>query len=383
MGEAWLRAAFDQAMIGMALFDLDGRWLAANRAFPALLGYTEAELFAAPLSALLHPDDRAAESMALEQLRNNHDSRTYPLELRSFHKDGRALWLLCSVALVRDSSGVPAYFITQVQDITARKVAEVAQMTIHMQLERSNLALQEFASVAAHDLQEPLRKIQAFGDRLRLKHGPALGEDGGDYLVRMQDAAARMQRLISDLLTLSRISATTQPFVPVDLAIIASEVLRDLDTRLAQTGGQIAVGDLPVVEADPTQMRQLLQNLLSNALKFHRPGAAPDVQLRCRTLGSDDGAPDGLSDRTFCELVVADDGIGFDAQYGERIFGVFQRLHGRGEYEGTGIGLAICRTIVDRHGGTICAASAPGQGATFTVTLPVWQPLSGALAHDR
>ena len=378
MDEGRFRDAFEQAMIGMALTALDGRWLAVNRAFPALLGHTEAELRAAPFGSFLHPDDRAAASAALDRLWDGGEAHT--VELRSAHKDGRVRWLLCSVALVRDAAGPPAYFITRAQDITIAKEARAAQAATQAQLTRSNLALQEFASVAAHDLQEPLRKIRAFGDRLRLRHGAALGPDGGDYLARMEDAAARMQRLITDLLTLARVNAAARPFELVDLAVIAREVLHDLDARLAQTGGHVAVGDLPVVEAGPTQMRQLLQNLLGNALKFHRPGQPPSVQLRGGIRRPGDGAPDPLSARTVCELVVTDAGIGFDARYGERIFGVFQRLHGRGEYEGTGIGLAICRTIAERHGGTIVAMSAPDCGATFTVTLPARQPPTGAPA---
>ena len=367
------RDAFEQALIGMALVALDGRWLAVNRAFPVLLGYTEPELLAAPFSSFVDLEEHDAGLTALDRLRDS-DGGAYTVELPSTHKDGRALWLLCSVTLVRDAAGAPSYLITQAQDITARKVAEAAQAATQTQLAHSNLALQEFASIAAHDLQEPLRKIQAFGDRLRLRHGAALGPEGGDYLARMQDAAARMQRLIADLLALSRVSAAAHPFEEVDLAVVARAVLRDLETRLTQTGGQVTVGDLPIVEADPTQMRQLLQNLLGNALKFHRPGYPPLVQIGADIHQPAPARDGGTSGQEVCTLIVADNGIGFDARYGERIFGVFQRLLGRSEYDGTGIGLAICRTIAERHGGTIVATSAPDQGATFTVTLPMRQP---------
>ena len=161
-----------------------------------------------------------------------------------------------------------------------------------------------------------------------------------------------------------------QPFAPVDLAQVAREVVSDLEGRLQQTGGRVEVGDLPTVEADPTQMRQLLQNLIGNALKFHRPGVPPVVQVHGRVLPATadaDGQPRAPARaRSPCE----DNGIGFDEKYLDRIFKVFQRLHGRGEYEGTGMGLAICRKIVERHGGTITARSTPGRGATFVVTLP-------------
>lgn len=227
-------------------------------------------------------------------------------------------------------------------------------------LQRSNRELQDFAYVASHDLQEPLRKIQAFGDRLKAKCAAALTKDGADYLERMQNAASRMQTLINDLLAFSRITTKAQPFVAVDLAQIAREVLSDLEVRIEQTGGRIEVGELPTLEADPLQMRQLLQNLIGNALKFRREYAKPIVAINAHTNGDD-----------CCRLTVEDNGIGFDMKYLDRVFGMFQRLHGRDEYEGTGVGLAICRKIAERHGGSITAESSPGKGATFIVTLPV------------
>ena len=232
------------------------------------------------------------------------------------------------------------------------------------QLRASNRELEDFASVASHDLQEPLRKIQAFGDRLEARAGPSLGAEGLDYLHRMRNAAGRMQTLISDLLQFSRITTRAQPFAPVDLKEIASDVLNDLETRIEQTGGSVELGDLCPIDADAMQMRQLLQNLIANALKFRKPSVAPVVQVR-----SEIDRPAGV-----CRIYVQDNGIGFDEKYLDRIFNVFQRLHGRGTYEGTGIGLAVCRKIAERHGGSITARSRPGAGSTFIVTLPLRQP---------
>jgi len=231
------------------------------------------------------------------------------------------------------------------------------------ELERSNLELEQFAYVASHDLQEPLRKIQAFGDLLVAEAGEALGGDARDYLARMRAAAVRMQSLIQDLLAYSRVSRGDPPAV-VDLARVAREVVSDLDGRVRGTGGTVEVGVLPTVRADPTQMRQLLQNLIANALKFHRPGVPPRVAVEggCDAPGREGAA---------CRITVRDNGIGFDEKYLDRIFTPFQRLHGRGEFEGTGMGLAICRKIAERHGGTITARSTPGEGSTFLVTLPV------------
>jgi signal transduction histidine kinase len=226
--------------------------------------------------------------------------------------------------------------------------------------------------VASHDLQEPLRKIRAFGDRLATKHGAVLGPEGCDYLERMRGAAARMQDLIENLLTFSRVTTKAQPFARVDLARVVREVVCDLESRVEQTGGTIHLDDLLVVDADAMQMRQLFQNLLGNALKFHRAGVPPVVSVTSRVLPRERGADPESSDR--CEICVRDNGLGFEQQYAERIFGLFQRLHGRTEFEGTGIGLAICRKIVERHGGVIVATSAPQDGSRFTITLPLRQP---------
>ncbi len=234
-----------------------------------------------------------------------------------------------------------------------------------LELERSNRELQDFAFVASHDLQEPLRKIQAFGDRLKSKHGGVLGPEGVDYLTRMQAAAHRMHVLINDLLTFSRVTSKAQPFVPVDLGKIAREVLTDLEVRIQQTGGRVETGPLPTIDADPLQMRQLLQNLVGNGLKFHRPDAPPVVKVSA-AVERNGGPPQA-------RLVVEDNGIGFDMKYVDRIFTPFQRLHGRAQYEGTGMGLAVCRRIVERHGGTLTAESTPGQGTRFIAVLPVRQ----------
>jgi light-regulated signal transduction histidine kinase (bacteriophytochrome) len=242
-------------------------------------------------------------------------------------------------------------------------------------LSRSNRELQDFASVASHDLQEPLRKIQAFGDRLKAKCQGQLTADAEDYLGRMLNAAHRMQTLINDLLTFSRVTTKGQPFSQVDLGVVVKEVLADLEVRIEQSGGVVEVSDLPVIDADPLQMRQLFQNLIANALKFRKPEEAPRVTISARS--NSPGASVRSSSFASTEkwqISVADNGIGFDEKYLDRIFTVFQRLHGRNTYEGTGVGLAVCRRIVERHGGDITASSQPGEGAHFIVTLPALQP---------
>lgn len=238
-------------------------------------------------------------------------------------------------------------------------------------LRRSNRELEQFASVASHDLQEPLRKIQAFGDRLQTRCVHELGEQGTDYLARMLASAGRMRSLIDALLTFSRVTTKAQPFVEVDLAATTEDVVSDLENQVQRGGGRIEVGEMPRLEADPLQMRQLMQNLIGNGLKFARPDTPPVVRVESRMLEATGGNGEEAIPR--CEISVSDNGIGFEEVYLDRIFELFQRLHGRQEYEGTGMGLAIVRKIVERHGGTITAKSTPGNGATFLVTLPLRQ----------
>lgn len=230
------------------------------------------------------------------------------------------------------------------------------------ELARSNQDLQDFAYAASHDLQEPLRKIMTFGDRLQVRYADQLDERGLDYLQRMQQAATRMQTLIVDLLAYSRVSTQARPFTPVDLNAVLTAVLADLEMRLEETNATIQLDPLPTIDADPTQMAQLFLNLLSNALKFTAPDHPPVVHIYSQP-----------ADRNHYTIVVNDNGIGFEEKYLDRIFGVFQRLHGREEYSGTGVGLAICQKIVKRHNGHITARSQPGAGATFFVTLPAHQ----------
>jgi len=232
------------------------------------------------------------------------------------------------------------------------------------ELKRSNSDLKDFALIASHDLQEPLRKISIFSDRLQ-EAKSHLSEQHLDYLSRMGNAAQRMQALIDDLLQLSQVTAKGKPFKKVSLAKVSREVLEDLETRLMETQGKVTLGDLPSLDADPFQMRQLLQNLIENSLKYHKPDIPPVIHLDCQP-----------SQNGYWNISVQDNGIGLDEKFSERIFVPLERLHGRSAYEGTGIGLAICKKIVSRHGGSISVKSQLGEGSTFTVTLPKNQPAS-------
>jgi signal transduction histidine kinase len=278
---------------------------------------------------------------------------------------GRKIMLL-NAGLVAHGPGEPRIILLAIEDVTERRLTERHLADQRRELQRSNAALDEFALVASHDLQEPLRKIMSFGERLSTSVGSPLQGEPARYLERMLNAAARMRTLINDLLAYSQATTRVQPFASTNLATIAREVIADLETTIAETGGRIDVGDLPVIQADALQMRQLLQNLLGNALKFRRPDRSLIVRLEATKI-----------DGQHYAITVADNGIGFNAEHAGKIFRMFERLNGRVQYEGSGIGLAICRRIVERHGGTIAATSSAGQGATFTVTVPVVQVATG------
>jgi PAS domain S-box-containing protein len=353
------REILDTMADALFVIDAEGRIRVVNHAVHELLGWRDSDLLGRAIDRLEELTGDETISRTLRDLAKRGAIRDQERRLR--HADGHSVAVSVSISPIREQD-VQEGAVVIARDIRARKRAEEELQSALRHLEQSNRELEDFAYVASHDLQEPLRKIQAFGDLLRSKHAAALPDQARDYIERMQSAAKRMQVLINDLLSFSRVTTKAQPFAPVDLAHVAAEVVKDLEIRLHDSGGQITLGAMPVIDADPLQMRQLLQNLAGNALKFHRPDVPPVVEI--------EGAIEG--DR--CRLTVTDNGIGFEDKYAERIFTMFERLHGRTQYEGTGIGLAICRKIVERHGGEIRAHGKPGAGATFTVTLPARHP---------
>jgi len=360
--EELFRQAFENAPIGMALVSPEGNLIRVNNALCQITGYSEGELIRLSLAKIIDPQNLVATLVSCQELIEAKMS-FHKVEKQYIHKQGHIIWAIVSISVVYSISGDPLYFIAQIQDVSERKRYELQQKNLISKLEHSNRELKDFAYVASHDLQEPLRKIQAFGDRLKLKYAEVLDEKGRDYLERMQNAAHRMQILIRDLLNFSRVGTQGQAFLSVALSQIVKEVLGDLETTIEQTRATIEVGDLPIIQADPLQIRQLLQNLISNAIKFHVTEKPPVVKIEAKLLW----------ETALVEIMVSDNGIGFEEKYLDRIFIPFQRLHGRQEYEGTGMGLAICRKIVERHQGNITARSSLGQGTTFVITLPIKQ----------
>jgi PAS domain S-box-containing protein len=336
---------------GICGLDSEGMVTFVNPAAARLTGWSVEELVGKTERDFFGEHSAAPEKASGERMLRRKDGSSLPVEfIRTQIEEGSGF------------TGTVLVF----KDIAKRKEVEEGIAQKAAELARSNAELEQFAFVASHDLQEPLRKILAFGDRLKMKVEGAIAPEAREYLDRMQNAAARMRTLIDDLLAFSRVIRSSEAFKPVDLSSVIKGVLGDLEVRIEKTGAKIETSGLPTLEADPMQMHQLFLNLIANALKFQAPGGKPAIKVAGRPIISGSG-------QEWFEISVQDNGIGFDEKYLDKVFAVFQRLHGRNEYDGTGIGLAVCRRITDRHHGTITARSKPGEGATFLCTLPARQ----------
>ena len=360
----YTRSLIEASVDPLVTISADGKIMDVNSATELVTGVSRERLIGSDFSDYFTDPVMAREGY--ERVFEKGLVRDYPLAIR--HASGRVTEVLYNATVYRNEAGQVQGIFAAARDITDRKRAEEELKLYMKKLEWSNRELQDFAFVASHDLQEPLRKIQSFGERLKVKHEAALGDEGKDYLERMRNAAKRMQALIQALLNYSRVTTKAEPFSPVNLTRIVQEVVTDLETSIEQTGGRVEVRDLLTLEADPNQMRQLFQNLIGNGLKFHGK-EKPLIKIH--------GQPIDKPQARGYTIFVEDNGIGFDEKYLDRIFAPFQRLHSRGIYEGTGIGLAICRKIVERHGGNITAKSTLGKGSTFIITLPVTQARGG------
>lgn len=365
--EAKFRAVAESTQEAIISAGSDGSILYWNPAAVRMFGYSEAEALGLPLTALIPERHHAAHLNGVQRLNETGTSRLagQTLELSGLRRGGNEFPLELSVGVL--GAGGSMFVTATIRDVTARRAAEKANERYAIQLAASNRQLQNFAFIASHDLQEPLRKIMAFGDRLMTKYAGILGEEGADYITRMQVAARRGQDLVDSLLRYSRVTSQAQPFTAVDLNGVARDVLSDLETSIEVAGATVHVGALPTIQADDTQMRQLFQNLISNALKFRGVDQPVEVTINSELVTEND-TPD-----VAYRIIFSDNGIGFEEKYLDRIFQPLQRLHGASLYPGTGMGLAICWRIVDRHGGSITAESEPAQGARFIVILPARQ----------
>ncbi len=354
------------------VFDLPSRSVQyINPEVVTVLGYRPEEVIrmgAASTPDIYHPDDLR---LLAGRLRGADVPDHFQHESRMRTRDGAYRWMLVrEVVSQRDADGRPLQLVAAAIDITARKEMEETVARNNALLQQSNASLEEFAYVASHDLQEPLRKVATFADMLTARNAGILDAASKMQLAKIAEAGRRMQGMIRDLLAVSVISSENA-FERVGLQPLLEEVLQTLEHRLEETGARMEVQPLPEASVVPGQFRQLFQNLIGNALKFVTPGMVPLVRVSWKMLSDGEAAGKGLAgNRPWLQIEVADNGIGFDNQYAQKIFTVFQRLHGRAEYEGTGIGLAICKKVVKHHGGLIEAAGTPGAGATFRFVIP-------------
>lgn len=332
-----------------------------------MFGYTPDEVIGKPLSILMPPHDASRHDQYVDNYMGGGSAKIIGIgrDLSAIKKNKDTFPIYLSIAEMKFEKEIR--FVGIIRDLSALRQAQDTMKAQAEKLKAHNTELQQFVYVASHDLQEPLRKILAFGDRLKSVLGDTLDERGALYLERMLGSADRMKTLINDLLGLSRVHTLGNTFEKISLAAILQDVLSDLEILINETHATIHVGEMPIIAADPSQMRQLFQNLISNAIKFQEKNVLPVIKITADLLTA--GGSFGVVHK--CRIEVADNGIGMEQIYEHKIFEPFQRLHGRGEFPGSGIGLAICHSIVRRHNGSIWVESAPGKGATFKIELPI------------
>jgi signal transduction histidine kinase len=331
----------------------------------------------------LHPEDRDFVNKAVQQA---FAEKSFPsFTHRILFDDGSERILQSKGEVLTNEAGEVVKMIGTAQDITELQKAQVQLQERTQALETSNAELQRFAYVASHDLQEPLRKIMTFASLLEKEVAGNATEKGKVYMDKIVESSDRMQQLIDDILAFSSLRATREAFRPTDLNLVLKQVLSDMEVRIDTTGATVHADKLPVIEAIPSQMGQLFQNLISNGLKFRKEGVRPSININCRLVGAGEvrsheevlGIINDFSNHSnreqFVRIEITDNGIGFDDVYAGKIFEIFQRLHSNKMYEGTGIGLAICKRIIDNHHGHIAATGKPGEGATFILFLPLSQ----------
>jgi signal transduction histidine kinase len=358
-------AALSNMVMGLCMFDKGQKLIVVNRQYLEIYGFSAEvvkpgiylrDIMAYSVSIGNYTQEESERALAE---RSDPERLAKRSTIKQRLKDGRVIAVMNEP--MADGGTIATY-----HDITEQERSAETMLEYTKKLEASNRELVDFAYVASHDLQEPLRKIEAFGDRLAKKYSATLPDDGKMFVERMQSAASRMRRLINDLLSYSRVTTQAKPFQKIALNEVVAGVVSDLQIRIEESRGKVEVTDLPVIDGDPTQLRQLLQNIIGNALKFRKPDVDPVVSVSAVITETHELTTLGPA----VVLTISDNGIGFDNQFREQIFTIFQRLHTRNEYEGTGIGLATCRKIVERHSGSIFADGRPEQGSVFIITLP-------------
>ncbi|MGA2227512.1 MAG: ATP-binding protein, partial [Syntrophobacteraceae bacterium] len=382
--ERLYRAIGESIDYGIWTCDSDGRNTYASESFLKLVGITQKECSDFGWGDVLHPEDiehtiaawkecvRTGGIWDIEHRFRGIDGQWHPILARGVPVRNESGEIVCWAGINLDISSFKKMeeelrkskddLESRVQERTAElRISNKALMEHALKLERLNQELEEFAFVASHDLQEPLRKIQTFGSMLMQNHDGCLAEHAHEYLARITGSAKRMSDSIHSLLDYSKMTSEPLSFEHVDLGAIAGNIVADMEPLISLASGTIEIQNLPMIEADAGQIRRVLQHLIDHSIKFRREAENPLVKIH------------GETNSGMCSIFVEDNGIGFEEQYLDLIFRPFQQLHSRGKYEGIGMGLALCRKIVERHDGSITARSTPGKGSTFIVRLPVLQ----------
>ena len=349
-----------------------------NKGAEKIKGYSPKEIIGKHFSIFYSAQDRekGIPEKLLGQARTQGKALHEGWRLR---KNGSSFWGSVVITAIHNDDGAIIGFTKVTRDLTEKKVAEeklvATSLTLEQknrELERINEELSSFAYISSHDLQEPLRKIQTFSDRIMEMEYEKLSEKGKDYFRRMQAGASRMQKLIRDILAYSRTTTADKKVEVTDLNDLLNHAIAELEVLIAEKKAVIKHERLPHIKVIPFQVQQLFYNLLNNALKFSRPDVVPHIFISCEIVdGSEFHQTYPPPAKKYCHISFKDNGIGFEPEYSKKIFEVFQRLHARSEYGGTGIGLSICKKIVENHNGLISAEGVPGQGATFHIYLPM------------
>ncbi len=365
--EALLTGFLDNSPSVMYIKDVNGKYILVNSLFEELFnvksndiaGKTDSEIFPKEIANGFMQND--ANVIA--------KNKQITIEEVAPHEDGNRTYISQKFPVYDKDNKV--YAIAGIStDITDRKIAEEDLKKYSQQLESKNKELQEFTYIASHDLREPLRKIHSFGERLKDKFSETLGERGNDYIERMMNASDRMQTLIDDLLNYSRVTSHGKVFEKINLKNVARAVISDLSVLILESEATIILSSLPTISVDESQLRQLFQNLIGNAVKFSKSDVLPEIKIYSEKISNDDESSKGIRNEDCVKIIIEDNGIGIDMEYSEKIFGVFERLHGRSEYKGTGIGLSIVKKIVERHNGKIILKSELDVGTKFEIYLP-------------
>jgi PAS domain S-box-containing protein len=380
--EAFITKVADTAPSIIATYNIKtGKYNFVSEGITKLLGYTPEDILEHGVSFFmerLHPDDaaqlveknnNAVDFANLPENKSEHVSEEFKYRIKDAH--GKYRWLhTYGTVFDRDANGEVEHVLNISVDITDQVEAEQALQQKNIELSNSNSSLQDYAYITSHDLKEPLRKITTFSSILVNTQAQGLTDEGRIYLNKISEAAMRMQSMISDLLTISTISGN-KAFEAYSLQKIAKEAIQRLEHKIEDKKANVHIGELPVANIVPAQFRQLFQNLINNSLKFTRKGVIPEITINATSITPSEARKYGvIKANRYIQLEFNDNGIGFENTYAEKIFSIFQRLHGQGEYEGTGIGLSICKKVVENHGGVIFASGTPGEGAKFTIVIP-------------